>query len=607
MQIAAGGFASVEVASLLVDTDAGDATAVRPILTEINNVDARALVQMDSLQIQDTIGQPVTASFVIVSPIASAPQVGDQIRIRYYEQLIFAGTIDTISQTVQAYISGAVGQSAFFSVQCKDWSQILFRRVLRRNFTSLPLQTIIDSILDNELAGEGLTIGNIDSRATIYLVDSQDARVFDIFRDAAGSTGQTFYLDFDKSIQMRSTSVLSAPLLLDESNVLFEGTRYDSDRDTYRNQQTIVCAGTPVNDTDVALEVTVVINLPDQIAERQSIEGGTGIYEDVEHITHPTSNDRFFLNRLATEYANLRLSTAGQLPATLFCNVRGYGFRAGQIAVVSLPNFGIADTFIIQRVTIQETSGRYLFHALELTSSSLQQRAYETWLAIVKGGSKVIVQLNAQIAGNLQTFTTVSSPTFVVPAGVTALEITAYSGTGGGGGGAQFNGINGALVFYNGSASPSTVGANGGTGGNGSKVVTLLTVSPGDTLSIVVGAKGVKGTSDANTWNQFMGIGNDDTTATDGTDGGLSSVTYHSVIVAQANGGKKGKKALVRMTRSDALTYDVYTFPGANGAAGGGTGGSVFVGGGYAGGVHGTGNPLKAPTDGHDGLVEIRW
>lgn len=607
MQIAATGFASVGMASMLVDTDTGDATAVRPILTELNTVDARALVQMDSLQIQDTIGQPVTASFAMISQIATAPQVGDQIRIRYYEQIIFAGTIDTISQSVLSYVDGGVGQSALYAVQCKDWSQILFRRILRRNFTNSPLQTIIDSMLDNELAGEGLTLGSIDSLTTIFLVDSQDARIFDILRDAAGSTGQTFYVDYDKSIQMRSTSVLSAPLVLDESNVLFEGTRYDSDRDTYRNQQTIVCTGTPANSTDTALEITVVATAPDQIAERQSIEGGTGIYEDVEQITHPTSNDPFFLTRLASEYANLRLSTSGQLPATLYCNVRGYGFRAGQVATVSLPNFGIADTFVIQRVTIRETAGRYLFHALELTSSSLQQRAYESWLAIVKGGSKVIVQLNAQIAGSLQTFTTVSSPTFVVPAGVTALELTVYAGSGGGGGGAQFNGINGGVVFYNGSASPSTVGANGGTGGNGAKVVTLLTVNPGDTLSIVVGAKGVKGTSDANTFNQSMAIGNDDTTATDGTDGALSSVTYNAVVVAQANGGKKGKKALVRMTRSDQFTYDVYTFPGANGAAGGGTGGSVFVGGGYAGGVHGTGNPLKAPTDGHDGLVEIRW
>jgi hypothetical protein len=96
MQFAAGTFASESLGSVMVDPGGiVDPTSLRPILTEINGVDARDVVAMNTLKIQDTVGQPVTANFTIVNP-STAPVVGDRVRIFYHSQLIFAGTLDHV-------------------------------------------------------------------------------------------------------------------------------------------------------------------------------------------------------------------------------------------------------------------------------------------------------------------------------------------------------------------------------------------------------------------------------------------------------------------------------------------------------------------------------
>lgn len=213
-----------------------DPTSLRPILTEINGVDARAIIKVDSLRIQDTLGQPVTAAFVVVNP-ATPPVVGDKVRIFYHSQLIFAGTMDHVDKASDDL------QTVEYAVDCLDWTQTLIRRKFRRNFTNVPIQNVLDSLLDNELADEELSIGTIESRATLPLVDSRSGKALDVCRDMAAATGQTFYLEFDRSIQMRSTLVAAAPLVLNEANVLLAWTTSSSDRETYRNVQTVIVNG----------------------------------------------------------------------------------------------------------------------------------------------------------------------------------------------------------------------------------------------------------------------------------------------------------------------------------------------------------------------------
>lgn len=443
--------------------------------------------------------------------------------------------------------------------------------------------------MDIELFGEELTMGTIDARATLPLVDAKDAKAFDVLRSVAAATGQSFYVDYDKSIQMRSTTAPQSPLLINEANTLLDQSRLTQDADVYRNRQTVVVTGTPPNATTDANTLIVQRENAGEIAARASIEGGTGIYEEIEEITHPTSNDPVKLALLGVSYATVRLSTSGVTRLTFTCRMQGYGFRAGQVATVDLPSFGVIGEYVIQKVSITEMGGTRLFHVLELTNSSLQQRAYETWLKIIASGT-VIIQGPGLTTTNLQTFSTTGSDTWTVPTGVTTVELTCF-GAGSGGGGASQSWTHNFGTCYN------TQNPVGGHGANGGKAVTVLSVIPGQILSLVIGAAGTPGINGSKLFFTTGGTCGAEVTATAGVDGGFSRVQQLGLTVCQANGGTKGTPAVI--------VYDTSITAGTDGTIGGGLGDGVTPGGGAQGGVRGVVG--TQPTNGGDGKVEVRW
>ena len=133
--------------------------------------------------------------------------------------------------------------------------------------------------------------------------------------------------------------------------------------------------------------------------------------------------------------------------------------------------------------------------------------------------------LNATVTtGNTINLTYTSSNTYTIPQGYTKIDIFCV----GGGGGGEY-GMNDSPDFY-----------GGGGGGSGyTTTVKNISVSNGQSLSIVVGAGGSR---------RY------------GTNGSASSVSRNGTVLCTAKGGN---------------TADyMFNYPGANGGSGGGTGGS---------------------------------
>lgn len=106
-------------------------------------------------------------------------------------------------------------------------------------------------------------------------------------------------------------------------------------------------------------------------------------------------------------------------------------------------------------------------------------------------------------------YTTAGSYMYTVPNGVHELKVEAWGGGGGGGGSV------GALA--------------GGGGGSGAYVKAVVSVTPGEQLTIMVGAAGVGGTG-----TNFV------PRAEAGTNGGTSSVTAGKTVLVEATGGVGG-------------------------------------------------------------------
>jgi len=221
--------------------------------------------------------------------------------------------------------------------------------------------------------------------------------------------------------------------------------------------------------------------------------------------------------------------------------------------------------------------------------SSLQQRAYESWLRIVSSG-KITVQMPGSLTNNLVTYTTTPGSPWTVPAGVTSVVITCVGGSGGGGG---------ALWFTFGGA---TDGQRGGRAGYSGKAISIVSVVESQELYIVVGAAGVGGAS----WSGvFLDIFSNQT-ATGGGDGATSSVTIDSDVVCQGDGSDGGGPSSYVTASPPGTNYYTRITAGANSADASGAGNAVTVGGGRQGGA--PGEVLgAAAAPGSDGYVTIAW
>jgi hypothetical protein len=150
-----------------------------------------------------------------------------------------------------------------------------------------------------------------------------------------------------------------------------------------------------------------------------------------------------------------------------------------------------------------------------------------TWQAVYTTGGYSSTPVNGEA-----TYTTPGTSTWICPADVTVVSILCVGGGGGGGG---------------------YVNSIGGSGGGGGALAysNYVSVTPGNSYTVTVGAGGISGA-----------IGNNP-----GTAGTTSSVKLNETVICQANGGRGG---------------------GANGASGG-SGGEFFGSGGGNGGSGGPG------------------
>lgn len=534
------------------NTSLVDREAEAPFRLQLNGVDATRALRVDTLQGGGSLGQPRECSFLLVNP-ETPPSEYTTVRITYFSEVLFTGMLKRVThaqnnpQTLTEY-----------RCQCVDWSELLSRHVIRRNFQQAAPHNILTSLLDHELAGNGLSIGTIDTVIALPLVDSQGGSALDLVRQMAEVTGQVSVIDDDRRIHFLATSVPAGPLSLTGDTV--ETWSIEDYRDDYRNVQIARVTGTPPDESnEKPRHVEATDENTDQIAERQVLEGTNGRYEAFDKLTHPTSNLAVDLLNLAQSFCQAKLSVAGTIATTLKCKLRGYGWRPGQSVSATFPSLGVAGAWIVQQVSFNTVLGRSLRYELSLTQTTLRQRAWSSWLRMVERG-KIVVQLPGIPAPTQQTvtFTSPGAVNWTVPANVYSVTLTLKGAAGSGSGAYNFWHVQRGECFK--------AGYNGAKGGNGGYAVASVSVVPGQELNLVVGARGPTGGVFGNTGSASCTAGPG---PTDGTSATTTTVHRGGVLLAEAVGGGKA------------------IAPSTPGAPGGGSGGIVTVGGGKVGGAGG--------------------
>jgi hypothetical protein len=550
---------------------------IDPFSVIIDGITYKPLI--DSLSIDMDASRQGTASFVLYN-IATIVRIGQPVAITFYDEVIFAGSLDRIklrSNNTQTY--------KVYECECVDFSYLLMRKKINRSYANASVPTITNDVIANYLGGEGVTLGSFSNGLPLPSVSADNVSIYDLLREAAQSLGMLFYIDFNRQIHYKGATADPAPMTLDEN--VIEDCQVLFDREGYRNYQVVTVTGTPAEGSE-AVTVSYTATNGTQISEQASIENGNelnlgnGVYMERESVQHPTSNDSATLTKLAVATAKALLAVGGEMRETISVRTRQYGFKVGQIATVSVPHLGITGEWIIQRTGMRDESGRWLVTDMELSRTSLRQLKHQLWLDIARKGSITVVPPSAAVTQS-QTFSTPGVTTFTVPAGVTLVQVTCIAAGGGGGGPAK-------STFVGRTAKYSL----GGTGGRGGKVISVIDVVAGQVLTITVPSGGFGGIGQQQIGQTIDAVGSD------GGDGGNAKVMIGGGVHAEAYGGIGGIGA-----RANAFTGLSGIW--APSPDGGGSGHTITVGGGAVGGVSGLANPLQNSEAGSNGSVVVEW
>ena len=114
--------------------------------------------------------------------------------------------------------------------------------------------------------------------------------------------------------------------------------------------------------------------LQSEVEARQAVEGGSGLYEAIEHRDDITSAD---MSRLRAEGL---LGLFGEIQTRLTFQTYYAGWQAGQILTVERPEHGLDEAFIIAEVTLQHDHLDSYVYEVRAVSGSL----VENWVAFFK-------------------------------------------------------------------------------------------------------------------------------------------------------------------------------------------------------------------------------
>lgn len=307
---------------------------------KIAGADKAGLIKAHSLRIKRAAEGRNECSFTLISPYASYnPAIGAEVIASLDGDIVFGGVIKE-RRIGRLNKNGIIYSS--IQVACQGYNHIPKRRTIQYRPDNVSAGHAVRYMLENVLSDEGITEGIIEDGIALFGYDAELKSVRDVLDDLAESCGFKWYIDDEKKLFfLKSDTIPDAPFQLLEAGGPFTDFSNVEVTDTlegYRNKQ-FVRAGDRI----------IVMQNDSEIAARSAVEGGTGVYGEVEE--NINVQERLDAERLADE---LLFRYGSHIPATLSFTTNTIGFDAGQRLYVELPSFGASGSYLIEQVDISD-------------------------------------------------------------------------------------------------------------------------------------------------------------------------------------------------------------------------------------------------------------
>ena len=163
---------------------------------------------------------------------------------------------------------------------------------------------------------------------------------------------------------------------------------YNSNAITQDDSQTLLIDTQVIEITYKGLyPLLVVTELPGQVIARKSIEGGSGVHEDI------VEESNLDTRQAAMEFANGKLEKYGIIPKVVTFTTENKGLKAGQLLTIANSKHNLSGTFLIDSISGRDNGVLILYSVKCLDGASVGgwEQLFKT---LLQGNRRLVIREN---------------------------------------------------------------------------------------------------------------------------------------------------------------------------------------------------------------------
>lgn len=352
-------------------------------------------IRWDTLKIRQALTKEVDSANFAIEKFGNKtykPDPEDEVVIKDNGVKIFAGFVVRVSEGIEQ------GNVLIYECECRDYTHLLDRKLVAKNYASQTIAQIISDIVTNYSAG-GITTANVVGTETIDSITFDHLEPSKCIQKLADVFNRDWYVDYDKDIHFFSKETNSAPFGLTDisGKYVFESLKIL--RDTTQVRNVVFIQGGEEKSTSTFTEKFIgngsqhTFKLAYHYADVSLLVGGVSKTIGIDGIDDFTTKDALFNFQMQT----LRFNPTSPPAANAVIEFTGkYYFPIKTVIrdAGSITSFGgerqfnIVDSKIKDRDVARERAKAELF----AYAAKLSEGEFQTYESGLRAGQRINIQ-----------------------------------------------------------------------------------------------------------------------------------------------------------------------------------------------------------------------
>lgn len=366
----------------------------------IDGINRSGVATFGSLSIRDQINEGTdTCSFSVkkYGTQTFSPTVNQEVTITYGGDRIFGGVIVEVEQELDGH------STIVYSVQCKDYTQYLDRKLVTERYQTTNIRAVILDLVDRYADDYGFTadLNVMGEDVSVKSVSFSQIPLSQCFTKLAQLTGYYWYVDYYKDIHFIKKNTELAPFNITDTsaNYIFDSLIVANDLSKIRNSVK-VNGGEAISDARTELLAgdgeKDTFPLANKFSDLPTVTV-EGVVQDVgvDYLQLPDDYDVMW--NFSQKYLKFNPGSIPALPVSGETNIEVYGTPLKPIVVKrvntpSVAEYGLYE-YVINKDTIKSRDEALQFAQSELQSyaDKLRSGSFQTYTEGLRSGQTITV------------------------------------------------------------------------------------------------------------------------------------------------------------------------------------------------------------------------